>query len=241
MPIWVQCFHLQLMRYIYSIAHVQGKNLCMADTLSRAPVTNPDEWDAALEQTVDAFVNTVVAALPATLTRLEEIQTEQSRDETLQKVKQYCQEVWPDSSMLKGQLKTYQTWLLLRGPWLVFPPTLSQDILSKFHSGHQGIHKCLERAKHSVWWPGIREDINTTVEKCLICCKHHVQHAEPLSFPERPWQQVGTDLFEWRKVNYILVVDYYSRYIKVAKLAATTSSDVILHLKPILLVTVSRK
>lgn len=126
--------------------------------------------------------------------------------------------------------------LLLRGNRLVIPPTLQPEILTKLHSGHQGMTKCNERAKHSVWWPGIRKDINNLVTKCAICCKHRVQHAEPLiptPLPDRPWQKVATDLFEWKKANYLLVVDYYSRYIEVAKLTSTSSNDVIRHLKSI--------
>ena len=57
---------------------------------------------------------------------------------------------------------------------------------------------------------------------------------EPLltmSLPVHPWQKVATDLFEWRKSNYILVVDYYSHYIELDKLLSTTSTEVIKHLK----------
>ena len=47
------------------------------------------------------------------------------------------------------------------------------------------------------------------------------------------WQRVGTDLFEWKKTDYLLVVDYYSRFIEVAKLTSTTAASVISHLKSI--------
>ena len=62
------------------------------------------------------------------------------------------------------------------------------------------------------------------------------QKAEPLmstTFPDRPWQKVGTDIFEWKKCSYLLVIDYYSRYIEVAKLTSTTSRSVVQHLKSI--------
>ena len=49
--------------------------------------------------------------------------------------------------------------------------------------------------------------------------------------PDHPWQTVATDLFEWKNSSYVLVVDYYSRYIEVAKLSSTTSTEVIKHLK----------
>ena len=61
-----------------------------------------------------------------------------------------------------------------------------------------------------------------------------LQHSEPLltsPLPDYPWQKVATDLFEWRNSSYVLVVDYYSRYIELAKLSSTTSSEVIKHLK----------
>ena len=92
--------------------------------------------------------------------------------------------------------------------------------------------KCNARAKQSVWWPGIRNDLNKVVSDCAICCKRRTQHAElliPTPFPNRP----ATDLFEWKKLNYLLVVDYYSRFIEVAKLTSTSSSDIICHLKSI--------
>lgn len=53
---------------------------------------------------------------------------------------------------------------------------------------------------------------------------------EPLlltPLPLRPWQKVGTDNFEWRKNNYyLLIVDYYLKFIEVAKLASTTATHV---------------
>ena len=38
----------------------------------------------------------------------------------------------------------------------------------------------------------------------------------PSTFPELPWQKVGMDLFEWHKLAYLIIMDYYSRFIKIA-------------------------
>ena len=48
-----------------------------------------------------------------------------------------------------------------------------------------------------------------------------------------PWKKVATDLFEKKGQKYLLLVDYYSQYIEVAKFTGTTSVTVINHLKSI--------
>jgi hypothetical protein len=45
--------------------------------------------------------------------------------------------------------------------------------------------------------------------------------------------EVASDLFEHNKQSYLFVVDYYSRYIEIAKLHSTSSNAVINHLKSI--------
>ena len=64
-----------------------------------------------------------------------------------------------------------------------------------------------------------------------------MQRSEPLQptpLPELPWQKLGVDLFEWKKAKYLLVVDYYSRFIEIAKLSGESSGEVIKHLKSIM-------
>ena len=61
--------------------------------------------------------------------------------------------------------------------------------------------------------------------------------AQPLVtsiFPGLPWQKIATDLFEWKKENYLLIIDYYSRFIQVTRLKQTTAEEVIQHTKSIL-------
>ena len=74
------------------------------------------------------------------------------------------------------------------------------------------------------------------MKNCGECCKVELQRAEPLhpkALPSLPFQQVGTDLFEWEKKTYLLVVDYYSRFIEITLLNRTSAADVISHTKSI--------
>ena len=53
----------------------------------------------------------------------------------------------------------------------------------------------------------------------------------PSELPDRPWQKLAADVFELKGQLFLLVLDYFSRYVEVAKLSHTTSPDVVVHLK----------
>ena len=100
-----------------------------------------------------------------------------------------------------------------------------------------GITKCRERAKNSVWWPGLSEEIQDLVQQYRVCALHKEKNPEPLiatPLPDRPWQAVATDLFELKGIDYLIVTDYFSKYIEVAAMKKTTmSSEVIRALRSI--------
>ena len=245
LPIRVQRFRLRLMRFSFSMSHVPGKELVLADTLSRVPVSNASMDDKQFQQEVEVFVDSIIHQLPASEQGLHNIMEHQHADETCQQLVEFCRKGWPSRSCLRRALKSYlpvsneltvHNGLLLRGNRLVIPTALRQEILQKIHSGHLGITKCRERARHSVWWPGLGRELENLIRKCPVCCKYQLQHAEPLCpsrFPAYPWQKVGADLFQWKQATYLLVIDYFSRYIKIAKISGTTAIAVISQIKSI--------
>ena len=46
--------------------------------------------------------------------------------------------------------------------------------------------------------------------------------------PDRPWQKVVCDLFHFKNCVYLLVVDYFSRWVELALLDRRTTSDAVI-------------
>ena len=208
LPVHIQRYRLRMMRFHFTISHVPGKQLTIADTLLRAPSDSPSTTDHTFEQESQIFVNAVIQSLPATKERLQQIRESQKRDATCIQLKQYCQFGWPE--VLSKDIQPFQSVaaelsveneLLLKGSRIVIPTELWSEMLAKLHEGHLGITKCLARARQSVWWPGISQHLAEKVKNCVECPKNQIQRSEPMlptPLPELPWQKVGTDLFQWK-------------------------------------------
>ena len=242
LPPRVLRFRLRLARYDYTISHVPGKLLYTADALSRAP-TSPAEATTELEEEVEMQVETVVAALPATEQRLREYCDAQSRDETCSQVMKFCATTWPKKQDIAPNILPYwkvrecltmHNGLLLYNDRIVVPNVLQEETMSRIHEGHQGIERCRMRAKNSVWWPGISKMLTKLVTECPVCVRDSTVRKEPLmptSLPDYPWQVVGSDLFSLKGEQYLVVVDYFSRFPEVFKLTSTVTGSVIAALK----------
>nr|XP_055037759.1 uncharacterized protein K02A2.6-like [Misgurnus anguillicaudatus] len=231
-------FRLRLLRFNFNIIHVPGKNLITADALSRAPLpATATEAELDLERECKAYLDSVVDSLPATPTKLEQIKGALTSDDICKRLSRYIANGWPGHRRdVPEQLLSY--WphrsllhegrgLLMKGERLIIPECMRPDILQRLHQGHQGINKCLARARESVWWPGITSAVKQMVERCQICAREAQIPAEPLlttELPNRPWQRVAADLFQWQNGNYLVMIDYFSRYIEVCSLQSSTSA-----------------
>ena len=177
LPIRVQRFRMQLMRFSYTISYIPGKKLVVTDALSRAPISSSTHNDDEFQAEVEMFANTVVQSVPVIVKRLKEIQKAQEADEICQKLYQYCKSGWPHRQSIVGAVQPYISvaseitvhgGLLLKSNRIIIPSVLRLDILDKLHSGHQGISKCRERAQQAVWWPGLSRQLEELVRNCPI-------------------------------------------------------------------------
>ena len=137
---------------------------------------------------------------------------------------------------VKDELSEYKG-LLIRGCRIVIPFSERKEILDRIHDGHLGVSNCRERARDSVWWPGINQEIKNRVARCRHCLeKQTSQRSEPLiptPLPERAFQKVGVDLLDFEGTDYLACTDYYSRYIDIVQLPQITSKAVVSALKSV--------
>ena len=77
--------------------------------------------------------------------------------------------------------------------------------------------------------------IEDKVSKCQVCSQYQkAQAKEPMitsKIPDRPWAKIGVDLFEYNNTHYLLSVDYYSKWIEIAKLDNQSSKNTITYLQ----------
>ena len=114
---------------------------------------------------------------------------------------------------------------------MIIPKTMQPEMLKLIHSSHLGIEKCKRRARDVLYWPGMSSQIENIVSSCPTCTTYQrCNSREPLlphSVPNRPWAKVAADIFEIQRKQFLVLVDYYSRYVEVDELNSTTANHVI--------------
>ena len=81
-----------------------------------------------------------------------------------------------------------------------------------------------------LFWPGISNEIHQTVDKCGICQATSTAQRKPPSVPSEvlphAWHTLGTDLFYWKHFDFLVLADYFSKFLIVRRLPSSTSSAV---------------
>ena len=243
-PLRCQRLLMRLMRFKVKAVHIPGKDMVVADTLSRSPQEIKSE-ENELQDKVLEYVGEIVSAWPISDAKIRQIQEETQKDVCLSATMDYTCKGWPryreDVKLAALTMYPYRgelsvvSGILTKGDRMLIPVSMRKEILGRIHEGHFGITKCRERANLSVWWPNISQDIKDMVSKCKHCIeKKPTQRKEPLlpsELPDRPFQKVGVDLCEYKKESYLVMEDYYSRYLEILYLPHTTSQTVIGKLK----------
>jgi transposase InsO family protein len=243
-PLRLQKMRLRLQWYNPTVKWVPGKQIPVADALSRRYAANTG---TTMSDDVDAHVHMIISHMPVTTDKMEQIRQETRKDQDLQILARVILGGWP-AKQTKLPVPAREHWnhrdelsviedIIYKGEQIVIPKVLRHEMLEKIHVGHQGMEKSKQRARELLFWPGMYRDIEEIVAMCDVCLEHRdAQRKEPMiahPIPERPWQVVATDLFQWNNQQYVLVVDYLSRYFEIALLSSTTAISVITHLKSI--------
>ena len=103
------------------------------------------------------------------------------------------------------------------GRRVIIPASCRKRVMESLHSAYQGTAKMLDRAKHSVYWPGIVDDLEQTRKRCTICDRNAPSQAQmpplPLESPEFPFQMIALDYFEIKGKSWLAVADRFSGWL----------------------------
>ena len=88
-----------------------------------------------------------------------------------------------------------------------------------------------------VYWSNIKNFIEQVVKDCTVCNKYSQSNQrEPLQqhpVPSRPWEKIGADYFTMGTQDYLLVVDYFSKYPKVIPVTIKSADSMVQIMKTI--------
>ena len=214
-PPRLQRMLLELQRYDVTIKYRPGKEMQLADALSRCPAR------ASQEIKLDMRVDYIAFTKPW----IEKLKDSTQRDPILATVYQLTQQGWPHQRRhvprlarrywdFRDELST-DDGMLLKGPRLIIPGELQEEYLSRLHEGHLSANKVQENAKQHMYWTGIDADIEDYTKRCQECIKRSQVPKEPLQphdIPEGPWRKLGIDYFAFDGSSYVLICDYFSKF-----------------------------
>ena len=158
-PPRLQRMLLELQRYDVTIKYRPGKEMQLADALSRCPAR------ASQEIKLDMRVDYIAFMKPW----IEKLKDSTQRDPILATVYQLTQQGWRHQRRhvprlarrywdFRDELST-DDGMLLKGPRLIIPGELQEEYLSRLHEGHLSASKVQENAKQHMYWTGIDADI----------------------------------------------------------------------------------
>lgn len=234
----VQKMLLKLMRYNIEVKYIPGKEVLIADCLSRAYLNNgPDGED--LEVTY--AVHLASKYLSVTDSRKKELKEATKKDSTLMKLKEYIKHGWPkDKKKISQSTRPY--WhirhniseidgLLFNDSCLIIPQSNREEILKLLHKSHQNSEITKKKARTLVYWPLMSRQIEDFIKSCEICAsfkaKNSSQTLLPHKVPNFPWEKIGIDIMTYNQSDYLVVKDFFSKWVEIIPITSKTASLII--------------
>ena len=224
--------------YNFTIQYMPGVTNQLADCLSQMG----DQKDTIKLPKLQVYQ--ITQQLPASSESLHQLRLSMQADDELALLKHTIMQGQPKSIKQVPPFWTFreeltvEDGLILKGTRIVVPNRQCKAMLKLLHKGHLGLNKCKPRAKESVYWPGLNDQLGDLILNGELCLKYSTAKCklEPsLSIgqevPLYPWTKLATDIFHFEGASYLLIVDYTSRYPVVCKFTSMTGQHVASHFK----------
>ena len=246
-PLRLQRMFIKLQKYDIQLKFKPGKEQFIADTLSRAYLINNDS-KSNFDSEIESQVCLLKFKINATDEKYEKIKQATKCDQELIILREYIIKGWPKKIKdVNDNVKIYYKYkdtfqiaddLIYKDNRLFVPSLLRKEILSKIHYSHLGINKSKSLLRESFFWPNMSKQLENLIKNCMTCKKfERNKYSEPMiphNIPNGPWKKVGCDIFYLCGKTYLLVVDYFSKFIEIAELLDSSSTkQVVLKLKSI--------
>ena len=244
-PPRLQRMMLQLQRYQLNVQYVPVREMHAADTLSMAQIPSTEGTDPAITGIIQVMINSFVCTLPMSAKKKADLQQATAADKELQTLKRTVQVGWPERvGAVDPAIRAYWTirdelheteGLLFKGYKIIIPTSLRSDMLGIIHETHQGAERSKERARAVMYWANMTREIEHTVSLCQTCQRFQRSLTkEPLRqhpIPQRPWQKLGADILTHKGNDFLLVADYYSKFVELQLLTDKTAESVVRAMK----------
>ena len=243
----LQRLRTRIMGYNFTAEWLKGCNNSAPDALSRNPTSDPSPHDVLAE--LDIFNQPEISiseiraiASSHTSPHLETLRKTAKEDAEYQQLWQFILNGFPQHrSQLPECCKRYWTIrdhltiddnLIVNGCRLLIPTRMRPQVLTQLHESHQGSVRTKLRARLSVYWPGIDNDIDNIILACQQCQDHLPSNTkEPIiqkPQPERPFQEIAVDLCFHAGDTYLIIVDCFTDWPAIKSLDhGTTATQVI--------------
>ena len=242
-PLRLQRMIMRLQRWSFDIVYKKGTSLHLADALSRAPLPTPQisktDGFSVFRLDINELADEPNERLkPDTQ---DELKNAVRSDPSLQKLSAIIISGWPgERNQLENELKPYWPYrdelsvsqgIIYKGLQCLIPNAMQSSMLSKIHANHMGAESNYRMARQVVFWPGMRAAIYDMCHSCSRCAEYgSATPTEPmktLPVPERPWQNLSQDTFDFEGKDYLVTVCHYTDWIEVDELPDLRSETII--------------
>ena len=237
----LQCMLLKLQKYDYTIQYIPGKDMVLADRLSRFPSCTENS-PIILHHNIHTInfnsehLNIIRGAtkrdpIHSTLYRL----TLNGWPENFRSVPHIAHHFWRYHDQFQ---LTVENGVLIKSDSVCIPPEMQDMTLYNVHDGHLGVEKKIQVTRSSVYWQGINSDIIDYVGQCTTSVKQKalqtVQPMLPHDVPDGPWKEIATDYFTHSNKDYLLITDTFSKYPFIYSIHSMTHNSLIQCLQDLL-------
>ncbi|XP_034242986.1 uncharacterized protein LOC117646259 [Thrips palmi] len=241
----LQRLRLKLLKYRLTVDHIPGKQMFIADPLSRSFNKDPVADDPTMEEVVHSFTT----SLPISAALQQDLVNLTAEDPTLRKLHQHVVTGWPSKTTqvsdevvpyfkIRDDL-FYEDGLMYYNQngdvRIIVPARMRRKILELIHKGHMGVAKCKSRAQQVFYWPLMMQHVADFVEACAVCAKFRPMNTKmpliPHPPPTNPWEQVSIDIASCQGRDYLVSYDSFSKWLEIAKISSKSASAVINALK----------